>query len=235
MQEYMQYMCLRGDPIDGNSPWMWVAADTEAWTGIRDDWNKSHKKTYEELVEEKTVCVQAGGCMGMQPRLLSDMFKRVYTFEPDPLNFLCLAFNCQKDNIIKLQAALGHENKLITVNRKFQSNLGMNTINEDHQIIPMITLDSLNLDACSFIQLDVEYYELNVLRGAVKTIEKFKPVISCELGFLNWFNQQKQAGLNHNGKLLKDNTLNADILEFLEPFGYKKIAMSCADAIYKVV
>jgi FkbM family methyltransferase len=235
MNDYAQLMCMREELVDGIGPWVWQASDRETFKGISRDWEDSHKAKYLEHITDWNICIQAGGCMGMYPRLLSEMFNLVYTFEPDPLNFFALAANCQKDNIIKMQVALGHEHKPITVNRPFDGNQGMNTINETESIIPMITIDSLNLPDCNFMQLDVEYYELNVLRGALKTIEKFKPVISCELGFIHWFDQQKQEGLAHNGSILSDNTLGGDILALLEPFGYQKVDQSAADTIYKVV
>jgi len=99
----------------------------------------------------------------------------------------------------------------------------------------MLMLDQLELDACGLIQLDVEFYELNVLRGALKTIEKFKPVITCELGRLSWFDEHDLSGLQHNSDLMQDDNLEADILALLAPYGYKKVGQSCADAIFKVV
>ena len=107
--------------------------------------------------------------------------------------------------------------------------------NEKYQVFPMITLDSLNLDNVGLIQLDVEYYELNVLRGAIETIKKFKPVITCELGFLSYFDAVKQEGLNHNATILEGNTLEAAILDLLGPIGYQKVDQSVADGIFKVV
>lgn len=222
--------------VEGIGDWLWIATGTDAFGYIANEWYASHKEKFLKHTEgRREVCVQAGGCMGMHPRLFSEYFTRVYTFEPDPLNFICLVANCQKDNIIKMQAALGSEAKLISINRSVDNNPGMNTVNEDHHIIPMITIDSLNLDACDFMQLDVEFYELNVLRGALKTIEKYKPVISCELAMLSWFDSVKEPGSHHNGSILKDNSLEADILELLAPFGYEKVDHSIHDAIYKVV
>jgi FkbM family methyltransferase len=235
MNQYAQLAALREEKIDDAGPWVCVGSDSVGWEGVKKDWIESHKKTYLEHITDWTVCVQAGGCMGVHPRLFSDMFARVYTFEPDPLNFFCLTLNCQKNNIIKMQAALGHENKLITINVPDGDNTGTKTINDTHKLIPMLTLDSFNLDACSFIQLDVEYYELNVLKGAIKTIEKYKPVISCELGFITYFDRVKQQGLSHGGNLLHDNTLEADLLKLLKPFGYKRVAKTAADVIFKVV
>jgi FkbM family methyltransferase len=236
--DFTEYLHLREAKIEGISPWLWLKNDKEAWIGLIKDWVESHKEKFNKHVTDFSVCVQAGGCMGMYPRLLSEMFNRVYTFEPDPLNFMCLVYNCQKNNIIKMQTALGHEHKLITVNRPSNTNGGVNTINEiDDAFIPMITLDSLNLDACGFIQLDVEFYELNVLRGALKTIEKYKPVISCELGYFHYFNSHindEYRGLNHGGTST-EKTLENDILKLLEPYGYAKVDQSFADGIYKVI
>jgi len=221
--------------VDGVKTWAWPANDREGWYGVSKDWVESHKDIYLKYVDNWSVCVQAGGFTGMHPRLFAEMFGRVYTFEPDPLNFYCLSHNCQKDNIIKQQMALGHENKLISINRPRNDNVGMNTINENYQVFPMITLDSLNLDNIGLIQLDVEYYELNILRGAIETIKKFKPVITCELGFLSYFDAVQQEGLNHNATILEGNTLEAAILDLLGPIGYQKVDQSVADGIFKVV
>lgn len=43
-----------------------------------------------------------------------------------------------------------------------------------------VTIDSLNLDSCDVIHLDIEGYETNALRGAMKTIQKYKPLIVLE-------------------------------------------------------
>ena len=42
------------------------------------------------------------------------------------------------------------------------------------------TLDTFNLKNISFIKIDVEGYELNLLKGALNTIEKNKPMIFIE-------------------------------------------------------
>ena len=44
----------------------------------------------------------------------------------------------------------------------------------------MVTLDSLQLTEVDFIKIDCEGYEENVLRGAVETIERDRPVIIVE-------------------------------------------------------
>lgn len=201
----------RQDICGGLTPWMWIKTDAGAWDGPKEDWEHSHLATIKEHVTDWSNCIQAGGCQGMYPRLLSDLFQNVYTFEPDPLNFHCLVNNCQKDNIFKMNAALGAESGFARVNRMTMSNVGCHTVSTDgHCVVPMMTIDSFKLPTCGLFQLDLETYEIHALRGALETIERCKPVIQCENG-------------------------NEDILRLLRPFGYEKVATSRADTIYKVV
>lgn len=199
---------IRNKEIDGFNEWYWVKGDSGAWS-VDHDWNVSHKHKYFEYLKKRDVIVTAGGNCGMYAKIYSREFKTVYAFEPDPLNFHCMVNNCQYDNVIKMQCALGSENKLVRVARKHWANVGEHTIAEDETcIIPMLTIDTLGLTDCDIIQLDVEGYEINVLRGAIETIKKFKPVITAE-----------------NGK-------SPAITKLMDSLGYEYKGNSCSDAIY---
>lgn len=161
--------------------WLWPVTDTVAWTNPIRDWVGTHRDKWLAAVPHKGVCVQAGGNCGLYPRLLAQYFDTVYTFEPDPVNFICLVNNCMVDNVIKIQGAVGAKPELIHVNHLSDTNVGMHTVGSGGTI-PTFTIDSLGLSACDFIQLDVEGYEVNALLGALETISKFRPVISVELG-----------------------------------------------------
>lgn len=167
------------EKIDNVDSWTWIEKDWEGFRWPKEDWQDAIKELIEKHVNRRTVVVQAGGLQGMYPRLLSDIFERVYTFEPDPLSFHCLVNNCQKDNIIKIQAAVGQSPGLVDVLRYCEHNVGMNSIAQGNKY-PVFTIDSLGLDACDFIQLDVEGYEIAALRGAKQTIDRFKPVLCIE-------------------------------------------------------
>lgn len=125
------------------------------------------------------VAVQAGGNFGVWPKALSKVFNTVYTFEPDQVNFSCLCRNIGDiQNIVKIQAALGDENKCVDLYR-YENNAGAHYV-AGAGIIPTFTIDSLALPACDLIVLDIEGYELKALRGAKKTIEAYGPVIHIE-------------------------------------------------------
>jgi hypothetical protein len=48
---------------------------------------------------------------------------------------------------------------------------------ENGEVVNVATIDGLNLPKCGFIKVDVEGMELEVLKGAAKTIEKLRPVL----------------------------------------------------------
>lgn len=210
--EYEEILKIRDQDVDGVSGWMWVKEDTGAWDGPHQEWMTSHRDAYLAASRERNIVVQAGGNCGLYPRLFAKYFKTVYTFEPDPLNFHCLVNNCQLNNIVKINGALGANNDMVRVRHGGFSNVGCHTIVTEggECLVPQFTIDQLNLPSCDFIQLDVEGYEKNVLLGAAKTIEKYKPGISCENG-------------NGNG-----------IANFLAQYGYKPITTVGADTIYTV-
>lgn len=204
---YEELIYYREEPIESVPRWMWIKTDKGAWDGPKDDWINSHKEKYLSLVKKFDLVVCAGGNQGMYPRLFSDMFKTVWTFEPDPLNFHCLVNNCQKDNIIKMNCALGAKPMAVEIYRETMENTGMHKIRENG-IIPQLTLDSFEFPTLDLIQLDVEGLEIEVLRGGINTINKHKPIIAAERA-------------------------DEHVAKFLEELNYTKAISSIADTLFK--
>jgi len=140
------------------------------------------------LTTTKNVIVQAGGNAGYYPKLYSQWFSHVYTFEPDPLNFYCLSLNCNTPNVHKFQTCLGSKNECVGV---FNTTISLGhggTHVSGTGYIPTLMIDQLNLPDCNLIHLDVEGYEENVLHGAEQTIKKYRPVIVIEY-YPPWLNR----------------------------------------------
>jgi FkbM family methyltransferase len=166
-----------------DAKWIWPKEDRGGWDGPTGDWNQAHHKEYFRFVKKYDVVVTAGANCGLHARGYAQKFKGVYAFEPDYKNFYCLTRNCVYPNVFKFHAALGKEAGFCNLRRN-KTNWGAfaidtNTNNQAPQI-PMMTIDSLNLWACDLIQLDVEGWESDVIRGAINTIEKYKPVLITE-------------------------------------------------------
>lgn len=138
-------------------------------------------KELAQYVPTKGVVVQAGGNCGQYIKQYAEIFDRVYTFEPDPVNFLCLTLNCQKTNVFKYQACVGNERNLVELNVN-EADVGATHIdpNKKTGLIPTFKIDDLNLDRCDLIQLDTEGFEYFGLQGAEETINRFRPVLSIE-------------------------------------------------------
>lgn len=199
---------IREDKIDNVDKWLWLKTDSGAWDGPKRDWETSHKEKILKYVINFNVVVQAGGNQGMYPRLLSDMFKTVYTFEPSHMNFYQLVYNCiDKKNIIMMNAALGNEHKMIEMNGLSDTNTGTHRVSyTDNAIVPQFKVDDLNLQNCDLLMLDVEGHEKYVIEGALNTIEKFKPVIFAENG--------------------------GPLIDIISPYGYSSTDQSVSDTIY---
>lgn len=200
---------VREELVDGVGPWVWIKGDTGAWTGPKDDWETSHKGVIEKYCKNYNVVIQAGGNCGMYPKLYAKMFKRVYTFEPDPLNFYCLTQNCTEEHIVKIQAALSESHHMINVQRHDMSNVGMHTVKaEETGIIPAFTIDDLNLKSLDLIHLDIEDSEQYALLGASETLKTHRPILLLEKG-------NKEP-----------------IITFLTSLGYKYVQNSKSDAVW---
>lgn len=173
--------------------------------------------TYLKHVDKKRVAVQAGGNVGLFPKELAKHFQLVYSFEPDELNAKCFQLNCKEPNITFCKAALGELSGTIGL-AKAQSNCGAHYI-EGSGEIPVKTIDSINLDVCDLIQLDIEGYELQALKGAVDTIQKHKPVIIIE----------------DNGLSIRYNVRKGEVGDWLAKFGYQIVDSVHRDVIFKVM
>ena len=131
------------------------------------------------LVGEKRVCVQAGGNVGVYPLALAEHFNQVITFEPDEDNFECLHKNVTYDDALVFFGALGAEPGWCQVQRIDTDNCGSHKTLPG-TVVPVQTIDSLNLDYCDLIWLDIEGAEADAIKGALATIEKFSPIIVLE-------------------------------------------------------
>lgn len=175
---------IRTDVIDGFGPWKWPERDTGAWDGPVSDW-KTHKETI-SILKNKRTAIQAGGCCGLYPVLLSGMFDEVMTFEPDDKNFYFLEQNLKDlaPNVARYKAALGSEHKFVVMNSFDETNVGTHTVTEDVGAVNMVRLDdvmelAVNVEI-DLIWFDIEGGEYNALQGALKTIERHRPMIGAE-------------------------------------------------------
>lgn len=157
----------------------WPEGDIHCKAHLENRWVDAKRPL--EYVVNMGVCVQAGGNCGVWPKFLSGVFQTVYTFEPDPTNFLFLCKNVPEKNVIKFNAALGYGRRCISTVLPAHEKDNVGALQcEDGGVIPVLHIDDLGLPACDLIQLDIEGMELLALMGGRQTIEKYSPVIMIE-------------------------------------------------------
>jgi len=129
----------------------------------------------------RRICIQAGGCLGIWPLRLAQLFDRVITFEPEPTNYYCLQMNtAHLNNVETHNAALGQRSGgSVHMTLTDTGNSGAHYALPGGDI-PVVCIDDLGLDDVDLIYLDVEGYESQALRGATETITRCKPVIGVE-------------------------------------------------------
>lgn len=129
----------------------------------------------------------------------------VFAFEPNPVAFECLEYNMKPfSNVTCFKQGLGSktETKGIT---QYDGNYGINHITEGYGT-SITSIDELELFGLDFLKIDVEGYEMEILKGAYETIKKFKPVMLIEINVCT---------LEREGKTEKD------VFKFLDNLGYK--------------
>jgi len=141
-------------------------------------------------IDKTRVAIDGGAHYGSWTRTFAGIFDQVIAFEPRNILFECLEANTEYfDNVERIQKALGHEERNVDIANSKEVNSGTwsirarKTKNEPHFAkgkIPLITIDSLNLDVLDFLKLDVEGFELYALQGAEETLLRCKPIIHLE-------------------------------------------------------
>jgi FkbM family methyltransferase len=171
---------MLSDLVEINSDgWLWPKGDRFTWPTVRQELAEIPELV--SLCRERRVCIQAGGNGGLWPKELAGIFEQVYTFEPDPILFRCLVNNVPHENVVFTNAAVGGASGFIAVDRWMGAqNPGANRVKAGG-VIPQVAIDGYGFESVDLIQLDIEGYELNALKGAQDTIMRCRPVVCIEL------------------------------------------------------
>ncbi len=224
VEEIFQHITIK--ETEYGDCYYWPRNDQYCWQGLNSTTITPDRIA--QYVDKRSCVIQAGGNAGFYIKKYAEMFDRVYTFEPDPLNFFCLNANTvNHPNVIKFQACVGNERKIANIEMHNQDFGGIHVFegvtevskfNMTHKIgVPVMLIDDLSVESCDLLQLDTEGYEYYALLGAEKTIDQFRPIICIEHVW-----SESRYGI----KL-------ATIEEFLSKWNYKLIDSFEADRVYK--
>ena len=152
-----------------------------------------------------------GAWVGTWSMAMNKFCGRVVAFEPDSLHYECLVKNVS-DDIETHQLAVGSEQKLISLS---EDNFTQSKRIIGKGSIPMITIDSMKLDDVDLIKIDVEGYEMEVLKGAVNTLEGVSYLM---------------IELNNNTK--KYGSSNIEIEKHIQSLGFRPLIEHWPDKVF---
>lgn len=143
-----------------------------------------------KLFNKRVCAVDIGAHVGLWSRTLAREFETVIAFEPVPEHQECFKRNLhnpdRKSRVVLHPFALGAEHRDIYIDT-VPDNSGNARVAENGSIansvkVKMHRLDDYFFDnhGINFLKIDVEGWELDVLKGGKETIMRYKPVMVVE-------------------------------------------------------
>jgi len=168
---------------------------TDHWIGrsldLYGEWSEGEVQLFRKVVKPGDVVIEAGANVGALTiplaRIVGDT-GRVHAFEPQRDNFACLVSNVRSLRNITLWpkplASSPYRISYSPVDLEKVCNLGSTEVfahrGEGNSDITTTIDEMFSSAPVSFIKADVEGMELEILQGAVATIERCRPILYVE-------------------------------------------------------
>ena len=166
--------------------------------------NVEHRSYLYPSVNSQFVVIDVGANIGetmLNFALIVGSKGKVFAFEPVPFSFQKLSMNLSLNeftNVIAENLAISDKAEVLYFDPATYYNSGgifmKKGPSENMLSVKAVKLDeyinSNNFEKIDFIKIDVEGFELNVLKGAVQSCHKFKPALFIEV---NDDNLQRQG------------------------------------------
>jgi FkbM family methyltransferase len=171
-------------------------------------WELNLYKDFKKYYREGSNILDIGAFIGTHVLLLSEIINKngqIYAF--DPLYTDIIKKNVKANHLEKkvniYEVCVGGENKEVEIDEIQRDQVAnyanaslVKNVNYAEQIkkkkVKMITIDSLQIKNISIIKIDVEGFELEVMKGAIKTIQQERPVIFIEI-----WNKEKEKFISN--------------------------------------
>jgi FkbM family methyltransferase len=178
------------------------------------EYNPEEGKAFAQLLRPGNVVVEAGANLGSHTVPMARLVGPtgvIHAFEPQRPVFQILCANLALNNIANVHArqnGLGAAPEVLWISPPAigaHENFGGVSIgSEGREAVDIVTIDSMDLQRCDLIKVDVEGMEEAVLRGGLETIMRLKPKLYVE-------NDPGETQLHKSTSLIK----------FLRSLGYR--------------
>ena len=151
----------------------------------------------QSICKQRNVAIDVGANIGLYSYRLAQIFPKVYAFEINE-GVAADLVSYHARNITVIHLGLSSEHRDVTLYIPVANGIQLNgwasllpdncpdTQTHITKSVHVQPLDSYSLSNVSFIKIDVEGHEVEVLRGAVETISAGQPVVLVEVKEQNW-------------------------------------------------
>jgi len=168
------------------------------------DYCKTQNKKFKNVIDIGAWC-------GTWSKAIEPFARSVISFEPDKVHFECLQRNCTINCIPRLEAVGSRIGTISLTQDNFTQAKRIDTSGD----IKLVTLDSTGYENVDLIKIDVEGYEMEVLKGAGKLLETVQYIM---------------IELNNNSK--KYGSSNIEIENYLRSLGFKVLMEHWPDKVF---
>ena len=164
-------------------------------------------------IKFKTV-LDIGAWCGTWSLAMQKYAENIFCYEPNKTHFACLEKNLAPfSNVSLYNCAIGNEEGFVKLTEEIAT---QNTrVIQEKGDTKICTIDSLNLDNIDLIKIDVEGFEMEVLKGATETIKNVQYIM---------------IELNNNTK--RYGSSNIEIEKYLPTLGFEMLIKIWPDVIY---
>lgn len=165
----------------------------------------------QQYLSSNGTFIDIGAHMGTYSIIISPYCKQVYSFEPQSSTFECLnrGINANKiTNIITHNVGIGSKEEILFLSHVSEDGGGSSLLDNisdmtglktlSQEAVDVFPLDSYDINNINLIKIDVEGFELEVLKGAVKTLERNNyPPILFEAWPNKWYQEQREELIDY--------------------------------------
>jgi FkbM family methyltransferase len=153
------------------------------------DYSEDEVSVFQKVLKPDHIAIEVGSNIGALTVPMAKLCKRVYAFEPQPqnCNLLCLNLNDNGlgNDVVVNRDALGSKlgrTHVETFDELKHTNYGQIEVGNGSWPVRVRTLDRCLPpdEVIQFIKIDAEGSELEVLKGAVETIARCRPILYVE-------------------------------------------------------
>ena len=164
-------------------------------------------------IKFKTI-LDIGAWCGTWSLAMQKYAENIFCYEPNKTHFACLEKNLAPfSNVSLYNCAIGNEEGFVKLTEETAT---QNTrVIQEKGDTKICTIDSLNLDNIDLIKIDVEGFEMEVLKGATETIKNVQYIM---------------IELNNNTK--RYGSSNIEIEKYLPTLGFEMLIKIWPDVIY---